>query len=133
MYKAKQHYLDCLKKGMNRHDYITKTMKKEWKVVPSKVRDSLIESGHIIQKGYVIRNDGKKVNTYVVTGKPLLADPKKSSAFWEDGTPKSRGNAFDWQNFAIGLYTQSELAATEAGRKFGMAAASKQFLPRVFI
>lgn len=133
MYKAKQHYIDYLKKGVNRHDYIAKAMKKEWKVVPSKVRDALIDSGHIVQKGQIVRYDGKKINTYVYTGKPLLAEPKKSSPFWEDGTPKSRGNAFDWQNFAIGLYTQSELAATEAGRKFGMAAASKQFLPRVFI
>ena len=133
MYKAKQYYLECLKKGINRHDYISKTMKKDFGVVPSEVRDALIDSGHIIQKGQIVRGDNKKVNTYILTGKPLKAEPKEYSPFWEDGTPKSRGNAFDWQNFAVGLYTQSELAATEAGRKFGMAAASRQILPRVFI
>lgn len=133
MYKAKLYYLECLKKGINRHDYISKTMKKDFGVVPSEIRDALIESGHIIQKGLILRGDNKRIKTYALTGKPLMKEPKKSAPFWEDGTPKSHGNAFDWQNFAVGLYTQSELAATEAGRKFGMAAASKQILPRVFI
>jgi hypothetical protein len=133
MFEAKQYYIDCLKKGINRHDYISKTMKKDFGVVPAEIRDELIDSGHIIQKGQIVRGDGKKVKTYILTGKPLQADPEPFYPFWDDGTPKSKGNAFDWQNFARGVYTAGELAATEQGRKWGVMSASKQILPRVSI
>lgn len=133
MFEAKQYYIDCLKKGINRHDYISKTMKRDYGVAPSDVRDSLLDSGHIIQKGQIFRGDGKKVNTYLWTGKPLVEKQVQYSHEWEDGTPKSSGNAFDWQNYARGVYTQSELAATEAGRRFGISSASRKILPRVSI
>lgn len=133
MFKAKQFYMDCLKSGVVRHDYIAKQLNPKFKVSASVVRDALLESGHIIESGNLVRCDGKKIYTYELTGKPLKAKPKAESPNWEDGTPKSRGNAFDWRNFSKGIFNPSELAASEAGRKFGIMSANKKIPSRVSI
>lgn len=136
MFKAKQFYLDYLKSGPKRHDHVARLIKARFDISAVAVRDALLESGHIKQTGSVVRNDGKKIYVYELTGKKLKGandsyKPKPDN--WDDGTPKSKGNAFDWQNFANGVYTQRELASVEQGRKWGVSTAHKQILPRVSI
>lgn len=126
MSEAKKYYIERLKSGMVRHDYISKGFKQKFGVDPSVVRDALLESGHIQEIKAVPRSDGKMTKAYRYTGFAI----KKNSDTWEDGSPRSKGNAFDWQNFATGLYTQSELSAVESGRRFGMQSASKHILSR---
>ena len=73
---------------------------------------------------------------YELTGKKFTIKEESYDPYnktWDDGTPKSLNNAFNWKSYARGLSSQSELAAQESGRKFGMSTASKQILPRVTI
>lgn len=135
MNNEKQFYLDCLKDGKQRHDKVYNKMKSKFAVSATVIRDMLIADGYIREAGQICRNDGKNVKFYELTGKKFKVNNKKeeSSGKWEDGSIKSQGNAFDWRNFSRGLYTQSELAAAENGRKWGANTASKQILPRVSI
>ena len=133
MFKAKQFYLKCLEDGPKRHDRVANQLKNRFDVAAVSIRDSLVESGHIRQSGSVLRKDGKRVYVYELTGKELKESKNVYNPNWEDGTPKSRGNAFDWHNFSKGVYSQRELAAAEQGRKWGVNTASKQILPRTTI
>ena len=136
MVKEKQFYLDCLKDGKQRHDNISKRMKDRFETSATLVRNALIAEGYIQEAGFKVRKDGKRSYFYELTGKKVATqkEAKKSNPyFWEDGSVKSQGNAFNWQSYAKGLYKPGELAAQEAGRKFGISTASKQILPRVTI
>jgi hypothetical protein len=136
MLKEKLFYLDCLKDGKLKHNTIFGRMKKLFSTSATVVRDALLEEGYIIADGFTIRNDGKRDFFYKLTDKRFAGQdqPQKADSFqWEDGSFKSKGNAFDWKNYAKGVYTQSELAAKENGRKWGVATASKKILPRVSI
>ena len=131
MNKEKQFYLSCLKDGKKRHDHIYAQMKSRFEISATVVRDVLLSEGYIRPAGFISRKDGKKMFFFELTGKKFSQEQKKEdSNFWEDGSPKSRGNAFDWRNFSRGIYTQSELAAVESGRRWGINTASKQILPR---
>ena len=131
MNKEKQFYLSCLKDGKKRHDHIYSQMKTRFEISATVIRDALLSEGYIQPAGYISRKDGKKMFFFELTGKKFFQEQKKEdSNFWEDGSPKSRGNAFDWRNFSRGIYTQSELAAVESGRRWGINTASKQILPR---
>lgn len=129
MSKAKEFYIARLKKGIVRHDYISKGLKQKFGIDPSVVRDALLDSGQIQEIKSVPRSDGKFTKAYRYTGFSM----RRHSDTWDDGSPRSKGNAFDWQNFANGLYTERELASVEQGRKWGVSTASKQILPRVSI
>lgn len=136
MVKEKQFYLDCLKDGKKRHDQICSMMKKRFSISATIVRNVLIADGYIQEAGFKVRKDGKRSYFYELTGKKVTTqkEAKKSNPyFWEDGSVKSQGNAFNWQSYAKGLYKPGEIAAQEAGRKFGMSTASRQILPRVTI
>ena len=131
MNKEKQFYLSCLKDGKKRHDHIYSQMKTRFEISATVIRDALLSEGYIQPAGFISRKDGKKMFFFELTGKKFYKEQKKEdSNFWEDGSPKSRGNAFDWRNFSRGIYTQSELAAVESGRRWGINTASKQILPR---
>ena len=131
MNKEKQFYLSCLKDGKKRHDHIYSQMKTRFEISATVIRDALLGEGYIQPAGFISRKDGKKMFFFELTGKKFSQEQKKEdSNFWEDGSPKSRGNAFDWRNFSRGIYTQSELAAVESGRRWGINTASKQILPR---
>ena len=136
MVKEKQFYLDCLKDGKQRHDNISKRMKDRFETSATLVRNALIAEGYIQEAGFKVRKDGKRSYFYELTGKKVAIqkEAKKSNPyFWEDGSVKSQGNAFNWQTYAKGLYKPGEIAAQEAGRKFGINSSSKQILPRVMI
>lgn len=136
MVKEKQFYLDCLKDGKQRHDNISKRMKNRFETSATLVRNALIAEGYIQEAGFKVRKDGKRSYFYELTGKKVAIqkEAKKSNpCFWEDGSVKSQGNAFNWQSYAKGLYKPGEIAAQEAGRKFGINSSSKQILPRVTI
>lgn len=136
MVKEKQFYLDCLKDGKQRHDNISKRMKDRFETSATLVRNALIAEGYIQEAGFKVRKDGKRSYFYELTGKKVATqkEAKKSNPyFWEDGSVKSQGNAFNWQSYAKGIYKPGELAAQEAGRKFGINSSSKQILPRVMI
>lgn len=110
MLQEQQFYLKHLALG---HRKIANRMASVFKTSPAKVRDSLVNQGIIILlKGERIGETQKMNYFYKATGKKLVESKTivQDESIWEDGTPKSKGNAFDLST-AKGLFTKSELAA----------------------
>lgn len=99
----KQRYLEETLKGKS-HRQIAKQGK--WSVSSTIVRDELICDGVIVPTKTVMDKAGKNHVFYELTGKEITQADQ-----WSDGTPKSRGNAFDL-SFTRGLFNKSELAAS---------------------
>ena len=112
MIKAKLYYLECLKDGPKTHKLVHQRMKYKFDADPLKIREYLLTHGYIEEYKKILRSDGKKVSLYRLTKKkftekePVVINDYK----WEDGIPKSQGNAFDWRNFSKGLFTKEEIA-----------------------
>lgn len=104
----KQRYLEQTESGKS-HRQIAK--QRHWSVSPSIIRDELIRDGVIVQAALKMDKKTKKNFVYYkLTGRQIQI--KASAYMWEDGTPKSRGNAFDLST-AKGLFNKSELAASQ--------------------
>ena len=104
---AKQYYLDQLVKGKS-HRQIGKSMMKPYSAVD--IRDQLLADGVIVESKKEVNPQTMRTHVYYeIVGK---IPARANSYFWEDGTPKSRGNAFDL-SIAKGLYNKSELAASQ--------------------
>ena len=99
----KQRYLEETLTGKS-HRQIAKQGK--WSVSSTIVRDELIRDGVIVPTKTVMDKAGKNHVFYELTGKEITQADQ-----WSDGTPKSRGNAFDL-SIAKGLFNKSELAAS---------------------
>lgn len=112
---AKQFYLDQIAFDNSPHRRIANRMdRKNFGVSPALVKNELLKDGYITIERTVRLNETKKLNYYFkLTGKTLKHSPVQkfvSEAYWEDGTPKSKGNAFDL-SVAKGLFSKSEMAA----------------------
>jgi hypothetical protein len=104
---AKQYYLEQLEKGKS-HRQISKNIKAPFS--GSDIRDSLLADNIIVLTHKEV--DPKTLRTHVyykITGN---LPAKVDANFWDDGTPKSRGNAFDI-TLAKGLFTKAEKAASQ--------------------
>ena len=99
----KQRYIKEVMTGKS-HRQISKQGK--WSVSASFIRDELIEEGVIVESHVKVDAAGKSHVYFKLTG----VDVSEKSLTWEDGTPKSRGNAFDLST-AKGLFTKSEISA----------------------
>lgn len=116
---AKLYYLEQLTLTKDHHRRIANRMAVRFQVSPAEVRDELVEEGYIELKKVVRMGETQKNNYfYALTGKkysyveqPKIQKPVVSN-FWSDGTPKSRGNAFDLST-AKGLFNKTELAASQ--------------------
>ena len=95
----KQFYIEQTKLGKS-HRQIGKLMK-----LSSQIRDSLLSEGVIVLAETKYDPKSKRTNFFY-----KMAEKKPSNSFtWEDGTPKSRGNAFDI-TLAKGLFNKAEIA-----------------------
>jgi hypothetical protein len=113
---AKQYYLDQIKKDNSPHRRIANRMAGKFDISPALVKNELLKDGYITISKTVRLGETQKLNYYFnLTGKKLQ-DHKKSTSTsndtWEDGTPKSRGNAFDITT-AKGLFSKAEKAASQ--------------------
>jgi hypothetical protein len=110
--QAQQFYLDQLESGVS-HRTIANRMASRFSESPAVIKDKLLAGGYIMLSNVKRIGETQKNNYFFMpTGKLLVEDttPKKVwSDKWEDGTPKSRGNAFDLST-AKGLFTRAELA-----------------------
>ena len=102
----KQRYLEETMKGKS-HRQIGKLG--HWSVSSTIVRDELIRDGVIIVNNVKMDKAGKNHVFYKLTGKAIF--DKSPSDLWDDGTPKSKNNAFDLST-AKGLFNKAELAAS---------------------
>ncbi len=114
---AKLYYLEQLKLTNDHHRKIANRMASRFEVSAAEVRDELLEGGYIEFQKVTRKSETQKNNYfYVLTDKQYsyTEEPKFQktvSNFWSDGTPKSRGNAFDLST-AKGLFSKTELAAS---------------------
>lgn len=115
MLQEKQFYLKCLQEGPLSQRKIANRMSSKFGTSPAAVKDALLREG-LIELAYIKRaGETQKPNHYYkLTNKKLKGFAVKkeqvSPDTWEDGTPKSRGNAFDLST-AKGLFNKSEIAA----------------------
>lgn len=114
---AKLYYIEQLKLTNDHHRKIANRMASRFEVSAAEVRDELLEGGYIEFQKVTRKSETQKNNYfYVLTDKQYsyTEEPKVQktvSNFWSDGTPKSRGNAFDLST-AKGLFSKTELAAS---------------------
>ena len=113
---AKQYYLDQIKKDNSPHRRIANRMAGKFDISPALVKNELLKDGYITISKTVRLGETQKLNFYFeLTGKKLQEQGKSTSSSsdtWEDGTPKSRNNAFDL-SIAKGLFNKSEIAASQ--------------------
>lgn len=115
---AKQFYLDQIALDNAPHRKIANRMdRKDFGVSPALVKNELLKDGYIVIDKAVRLGETQKLNYYLkLTGKKLSAVQEKNTvtttSFWDDGTPKSTGNAFDLST-ARGLFNKSEIAASQ--------------------
>ena len=109
---AKQFYLDQMKLKKP-HRIIAKAMYDKFEASPTIIRDELVVDGIIkLVRKVFVKSSNKFNYFYVATGKDMELPKQKIAVdplFWPDGTPKSRGNAFDLST-AVGLFNKSEIA-----------------------
>lgn len=119
MLQEKQFYLSRLKDGPLCQRKIANRMSLRFGTSPAAVKDALLAEG-LIELSHIKREGAtQKLNHYFkLTGKKLVeqedqiiaAKVKPRSFVWEDGTPKSQGNAFDWSNKPSSIFSKSEIA-----------------------
>lgn len=117
---AEEYYLHCLKDGPQKHSNLYERVQRKYGGNPTLIRNKLLAEGLIRESGSTKRTDGKTIFIYELTGKAQVKKVVEPKYKWEDGTPRSQGNAFDWKTQAKGLFGKGELAAIESGRKMGV-------------
>ena len=115
MLQEKQFFLSCLKDGPLDIRKISNRMRVKFNTSPAAVKDFLLSEGYIELSHSKREGQTQKMNHYFKLTKKKLKEtaPKEvvvMSKVWEDGTPKSQGNAFDWSSKKCGLFTKAEIA-----------------------
>jgi hypothetical protein len=114
MIEEKKYFLSCLQDGPLDIRKISNRMRKRFSASPAAVKDSLLEEG-IIELSHTVReNQAQKINHFfVLTGKQLTEPNliyKPWSDKWEDGSLKSKGNAFDLSVKPCTMFSKTEIA-----------------------
>lgn len=117
MLQEKQFYLKQLEGGKVSHRRISNRMREKFRTSPAAVKDELLRTGHIELDFTKRTGDMNKIEYfYKATGKKLTEvenEHKSPEIFWADGTPKSKGNAFDWRNVNSKLFSKREIVQAQ--------------------
>jgi len=115
MLQEKQFYLSCLERGAMSQRNIANRMGSRFSTSPALVKDVLLSEG-LIQLSHTQREgQTQKINHYFMLTKKKLKPtegkpPVVVSDKWEDGTPKSKGNAFDLSLSTKSMFDNKEIA-----------------------
>lgn len=119
MLQEKQFFLKCLENGPMSQRKISSRLSLRFNISPATVKDALLREG-LIELDCIKREGAtQKLNHYFKLTNKKLKQPKEVEQIkvevvvkdhWEDGTPKSQGNAFDWSNTAKGMFDNREVA-----------------------
>ena len=120
MSHAKAYYLEQLKDGPVSHRIIMNRMSNRFYDSPAAIKDALVKEGYIVCVKKVLQGNGKYAYHHQLTGKPFVAQKQQAMDvikqdqptdlnFWEDGTAKSTGNAFNWRNQDQAIFTKREV------------------------
>jgi hypothetical protein len=121
---AKAYYLEQLKDGPVSHRIIMNRMSTRFHDSPAAIKDALVKEGYIVCVKKVLQGNGKYAYHHQLTGKPFVAQKQQAMDvveqdqptvlnFWEDGTAKSTGNAFNWRNKEQRLMTKREIVLAQ--------------------
>lgn len=114
MLQAKIFYLNELANGPKNHRNIMKRLAPKFNVSATVIRDTLVAEGFIVLVKKVMQNNGKNAYFYKLTGKEFVAQKQHiHSDTWEDGTVKSKGNAFDWRNKEQSFMSRREIVIAQ--------------------
>lgn len=115
MLQEKQYYLSCLERGPMSQRNIANRLAQRFSTSPAAIKNALMAEG-LIELSH-IRREGQtqKINHYYkLTKKTLKPQEQKAPVIvsdkWEDGTPKSKGNAFDLSMSAKSMFDNREIA-----------------------
>lgn len=114
MLQEKQFFLKCLEDGPLCQRKIANRMSSRFDTSPAAVKDALLREG-LIELAYVKREGAtQKLNHYFKLTKKKLKQVEqiqvKVKNVWEDGTPKSKGNAFDLSASTLVMFDKGEIA-----------------------
>jgi hypothetical protein len=119
MLQEMKFYLDQMKTANGSHRRICNRFSARFSSSPSAIKDALLREGYI-ELDYVKREGaGQKFNHYFKLTKKkfdpeMFAEkPKEIEVQWEDGTPKSSNNAFDWKATRSNLFSSKELVRAQ--------------------
>lgn len=115
MLQEKQFYLKCLQTGPISQRNLANRLSIRFSTSPAAVKDALLAEGLIELSHSKREGETQKINHYYkltdkkikhteVKEKPVVSDT------WEDGTPKSKGNAFDLSVSSKSMFNKSEIA-----------------------
>jgi hypothetical protein len=114
MLQEKQFFLKCLEEGPLCQRKIANRMSSRFDTSPAAVKDALLREG-LIELAYVKREGAtQKLNHYFKLTKKKLKQVEqiqvKVKDVWEDGTPKSKNNAFDLSASTHVMFDKGEIA-----------------------
>lgn len=118
MFQEMKFYLDQIKSAKGSHRRISNRFSTRFSASPSAIKDALLREGYI-ELDYVKREGAtQKYNHYFKLTKKKLVEQEfvettTEVAKWDDGTPKSKGNAFDWKAKKSNLYSVKELVRAQ--------------------
>ena len=119
MLQEMKYYLDQMETAKGSHRRISNRFSAKFSTSPSAVKDALLHKGYI-ELDYVKREGvTQKFNHYFKKTKkkfdPEIVEekPKEIAVQWDDGTPKSTNNAFDWKMTKSNLYSTKELVRAQ--------------------
>jgi hypothetical protein len=115
MLQEKQFFLKCLENGPLSQRGLANRISHRYTTSPSAIKEALLAEG-LIELSHTKRNAAtRKIHHYYkLTNKKMKVPDQKLPAIvadkWEDGTPKSRGNAFDLSASTKSMFDKSEIA-----------------------
>jgi len=116
MLQEKQFYLKCLAEGPVSHRKVANRMAVKFQTSPAAIKNALLRDGLIELHEKKRKGQTNKYNHYYkLTDKKLMQVAEIESEItvsdtWEDGTPKSKGNAFDLSLIKRSMFDNREVA-----------------------
>jgi hypothetical protein len=114
MLQEKQFFLEQLKDGPLALRKIANRMKRRFGASPASIKDVLLLEGFIVLSHTQREGAMQKINHYfMLTGKKMAVPKPKIAVYsdtWEDGTVKSKGNAFDLSRKESTMFNKHEIA-----------------------
>jgi hypothetical protein len=120
IHEAKQFYIDYITGKPKSHRTIENVLMQKFSVSGVQIRNLLLEGEYIKVLKKDKGNGGKIFMRMAATGKVLPPPEKQGNQYcstWDDGTPKSRGNAFDWRNYGSAILQDKAFMFAETMKK----------------
>lgn len=113
MLSAKKFYLKQLENGPKSHREITKKMSGKFTESAAEIKNELVAQGVIEFTHKELLSNKRYGHFHKLTGKNLVEIKQDDSTTWEDGTPKSTNNFFNWRNKEQAIFTNREIVIAQ--------------------